>query len=122
MAAVKSRGNKSTELKLIKILRAEKISGWRRNSHSYGKPDLVFPGMKIAVFVDGCFWHGCKRHRSLPTSNKIFWRDKIRRNKERDRKVNRKLRSMKWEVIRIWEHEITRNQLRVSSKIRKLGK
>lgn len=106
MAAVKSRGNKSTELKLVALFRKNKITGWRRHyKRLKGTPDFAFPKHKLAVFIDGCFWHGCKQSK-LPTSNRSFWKKKITSNKERDRRVNKNIRAKGWKVVRIWEHEI----------------
>lgn len=106
MAKIKSHGNESTELRLIKIFREFKISGWRRRSAIFGRPDFVFPKSRLAVFVDGCFWHGCPIHGSLPASNKIFWVQKLERNKIRDRLVVRHLKKKDWAVLRIWQHEL----------------
>ncbi|MGA7193765.1 MAG: DNA mismatch endonuclease Vsr [Anaerolineales bacterium] len=72
-----------------------------------GKPDFVFPKRKIALFVDGCFWHGCPKHSSAPKSNRRFWMKKLKANKERDKFVNRELRKSGWKVVRVWEHELT---------------
>lgn len=72
------------------------------------------------MFVDGCFWHGCPRHGTSPKTNAAFWRKKIQRNNERDRKVNRLLRMEGWAVIRIWEHELARkNEPRLLLRLRK---
>lgn len=67
--------------------------------------DICFPKNKIAVFVDGCFWHGCPEHGSLPKSNAVWWADKIARNASRDRHTDEVLRNHGWTVIRIWAHE-----------------
>ena len=80
MAAVRSSGNEATELKLCRILRAHRIAGWRRRFRLIGNPDFVFPRQRIAVFVDGCFWHGCKRHLRMPEGNRTYWECKIARN------------------------------------------
>ncbi len=80
MRAVKSKGNKSTELKLIQIFRNHKIKGWRRNYPLFGKPDFVFPKLKIAVFVDGCFWHGHNCRQLKPSDNSEYWKRKIYKN------------------------------------------
>jgi len=74
----------------------------------YGKYkiDMAFPRQKIAVFVDGCFWHGCLKHGHLPKSNKKYWLPKIAKNIKRDKKINQKLKGENWKVIRIWEHEL----------------
>ena len=106
MSLIKSSGNRETELKFIAILRAHGIRGWRRKLPLPGKPDFVFPQVKIAVFIDGCFWHGCRWHCRLPKSRIDFWHPKIARNKVRDRKVNRILRNEGWRVIRLWEHSL----------------
>jgi len=72
-----------------------------------GRPDLVFVGARIAVFVDGCFWHGCPDHSVQPKSNADFWKKKLATNMERDKQINAKLSGLGWKVIRIWEHEVS---------------
>ena len=67
--------------------------------------DIAFPGLKIAIFVDGCFWHGCPEHASWPKQNARFWREKIERNRCRDSDTNERLRALGWQVVRVWEHE-----------------
>jgi DNA mismatch endonuclease, patch repair protein len=106
MASVKSTNNKSTELRFLSILKGKSITGWRRNYPVAGRPDFVFPRLKVAVFIDGCFWHSCPKHCRLPASNKDYWISKIERNKIRDKKTSRAFRGRGWTVIRIWEHEI----------------
>jgi len=108
MAAISSRGNKATELRLIRIFLANSITGWRRGSKLPGKPDFVFSRQRFAVFVDGCFWHGCPRHATWPRTRAAFWRRKIEGNRTRDRLVSRRLRAKGWTVLRIWEHELKR--------------
>lgn len=85
-----------------------------------GKPDIVFPGKKVAVFVDGCFWHGCPEHGVQPKTRAEFWRAKISKNRERDRRVTSTLKSNGWVVVRIWEHEIEQNTRGAVSRIREL--
>ena len=97
MASVKSRDTKSTELKFISILKEKGITGWRRKYVLSGKPDFVFPRLKIAVFIDGCFWHGCLNHCRMPSSNVIYWKDKIDKNKIRDKKITKTLRMKGWQ-------------------------
>lgn len=111
MAAVKSRKNKSTELRFISILQDKGITGWRRNYPLSGNPDFVFPRLKIAVFIDGCFWHGCPSHCRMPSSNIDYWNNKIEKNKIRDKKITKALKMKNWQVIRIWEHEIKSGKL-----------
>ena len=69
------------------------------------RADLVFSGARVAVFIDGCFWHGCPRHHTIAKSNAIFWADKMSRNRERDAETNNLLTQADWTVIRAWEHE-----------------
>ncbi|MEW6286707.1 MAG: very short patch repair endonuclease [Chloroflexota bacterium] len=121
MSRIRGKGNKDTELAMMRILRSGHISGWRRNQTLLGKPDFVFPKQKIALFVDGCFWHGCSKHSSIPKNNRRFWERKLQQNKERDRFVNRELRKLGWKVIRVWEHELRKPQSvikKISSRFR----
>jgi DNA mismatch endonuclease (patch repair protein) len=117
MAAVRSAGNKRTELRLAAILKENKLKGWRRNYKIFGKPDFVFRGSRLAIFVDGCFWHRCPLHGSIPATNAQFWSEKLSRNAKRDQAVNAHLDASGWQVIRIWQHEL-RDSQRVAEKIR----
>lgn len=144
MARIRSRGNRDTELALAVVLRAHGLTGWRRHHEIRSKvtrsrtakigaaqqrrptgifrvrPDFVFRRERVAVFVDGCFWHGCPRHGTQPRGNAAFWRRKLAGNRERDRRVTRTLRRLGWRVVRIWEHELHRRQpARVAAKIRR---
>lgn len=136
MSRIRSRGNKATELALMRIFRACGIMGWRRQiqlriapeelraGRGAGKgraskismrdfkvrPDFVFSQRRIAVFVDGCFWHACPLHATKPKSNGAFWRKKLAANRARDRLVTRALRWADWRVLRIWEHELARKR------------
>lgn len=118
MSAIRSRGNKSTEVRLIEILREHHITGWRRNWPLPGKPDFVFPEYRLAVFVDGCFWHGCSRCYIEPRTNTKFWREKIRRNISRDRRNVRMLKMKGWRVMRFWEHALKSDRV-VANRIKK---
>lgn len=69
------------------------------------RADILFPRQKVAVFVDGCFWHGCPEHKTAPKSNAAWWATKIARNIERDRETDTHLAELGWKVVRIWEHE-----------------
>ncbi len=117
MAAVCSRGNRATELKLILIFQANGITGWRRNQRLPGKPDFVFRKERLAVFVDGCFWHGCPKHGEIPVTNKQYWNTKLLRNKARDRQVLTILRKQNWQAVRLWEHDL-KNPNHVAARIR----
>lgn len=120
MSLIRGSGNKDTELRLIAIFRANQITGWRRNQSLFGKPDFVFPSLKIPVMVDGCFWHGCPTHGAKPKDNADFWCKKLLANQARDRLVTRTLRQQGWRVIRIWEHELTRkNEARLLRRLRR---
>lgn len=116
MAAVKSKGNRSTELKLIGILRKYHLTGWRRNQSLFGKPDFVFRRQRVVVFVDGCFWHGCPKCYRRPSSSREYWDKKVQGNIARDRKVNEKLSLDGWTVVRIWEHELA-DVVKISERI-----
>ncbi len=118
MSRIKGKGNKDTELVMIQILRSNHISGWRRNQAVFGKPDFVFPKQKVALFVDGCFWHVCPKHSNMPGNNQEFWQKKLDGNKARDKSVNRELRKTGWVVIRVWEHELKVPQ-KVAAKLKK---
>ena len=106
MATIRSHGNKNTELRLVSILRTHGVTGWRRGNRMPGKPDFVFRHERIALFVDGCFWHGCRWHCRMPKSRTNYWEPKIARNKQRDAKVKKLLRQNGWRVCRIWEHSL----------------
>ena len=121
MGRVRSTGNKSTEDKLIKALKQNHLSGWRRGYPVFGKPDIAFPDSKIAVFVDGCFWHYCPKHGEVPESNRDFWIKKLDANKKRDRLVNRTIKNKGWKVLRIWECQLKDEQL-LNRKMNRLGK
>ncbi len=122
-------------------MRAQGITGWRRGA-SLGrkaggrkergarkiakafrvKPDFVFRAHRLAVFVDGCFWHGCPIHGTQPRQNAKFWREKIARNRARDRLVNRTLRAQGWRVLCIWGHALKRkNERRLLGRLRRAG-
>jgi len=106
MSRVRSRGNAATEGKFAAILTRADVRGWKPGHEGFGSPDFVFPGLQLAIFIDGCFWHACPRCFKLPESNTAFWRAKIQRNVRRDREVDRGLRHRSWTVLRIWEHEL----------------
>src|ERR1700733_13796768 len=106
MLRIRSTGNRSTEGALIALMRTRGIKGWRRKSSLPGRPDFVFPKSHVAVFVDGCYWHGCPRCSLASKSNTSYWGPKIAGNRKRDRANAKALRIEGWSVIRIWEHEL----------------
>jgi DNA mismatch endonuclease, patch repair protein len=119
MAAVRSKGNKTTEMTLIKIFRKHGVNGWRRHAPLVGCPDFVFREERLAVFVDGCFWNGCPKHLRNPKGNRHYWRRKIQRNRKRDVFVTRTLRRAGWFVLRVWEHEL-RGESQLVARVWKL--
>ena len=119
MAAIRSTGNKATELKLVSIFHSTGIKGWRRRQPLTGRPDFVFRRERVVVFVDGCFWHGCRSHCRMPKSRQEYWQPKIDRNKSRDLKVRAVLKEKGWRVVRIWEHAL-KNPVRVSIHLKRI--
>lgn len=131
MSRVRSTGNQDTEVKLARLMREHRITGWRRQvpltikpassakdrpvppkRSRQARPDFIFRAERVAVFVDGCFWHGCPRHGRMPQDNRPFWQAKISRNQERDKHVSRALRAAGWHVLRIWECALARKHQR----------
>ena len=107
MSAVKGRGNRSTERRLRSALVSSGIRGWLvQPKVSFGRPDFYFPDSKLAVFVDGCFWHGCELCRHNVKTNSAFWKAKLQANMDRDARVNERLSESGIRVIRFWEHEL----------------
>lgn len=107
MARVRQKGT-GAELSLRKELHGRGLL-YRLQVPLLTKPrrvgNIVFPRVRVAVFVDGCFWHGCPVHASLPKSNAQFWRDKIEATRARDADTDRRLSASGWRVIRVWAHE-----------------
>lgn len=114
MARIKGKNTKP-EILLRKALYSK---GLRYRTH-YGdeRIDIAFPSKRLAIFVDGCFWHMCPVHRTFPKSNKRYWLPKLRRNMVRDKEINAKLRKRGWRVIRLWEHEINEDVLRCARRV-----
>jgi DNA mismatch endonuclease, patch repair protein len=105
MARVK--GNNTSPERLLRSALWEAGLRYRLNYRvPAGRPDIVFPGPKVAVYVDGCFWHGCPVHYSRPRSREGFWSQKLAANTERDSRLTLRLESCGWIVVRVWEHEI----------------
>ncbi len=103
MSRIRSKNTKP-ELSLRKALWAK---GFRFRIHYCNeKIDIAFPGQKVAVFVDGCFWHSCPYHLRLPKSHEEYWHPKLKRNIERDQEKTKRLKNEGWKVLRFWEHEL----------------
>ena len=112
MSMVRSKGNKSTELRLMKLLQAAGLTGWRRNYPVKGKPDFVFINRRVAIFVDGCFWHGHDCRNTRPKDNFEYWMKKRERNIQRDIEVTEMFQKRKWVVLRIWECELKKTKMK----------
>lgn len=122
MAAIRSWGNRTTEERMRAALTRFRIKGWRRHSASLpGRPDFVFPREKVAVFVHGCFWHGCPRCARTSKTNQDFWREKVANNRQRDRRVTAKLRKLGYVVITIWECRL-KTDAGTAAQIRRLSR
>jgi len=125
MSRIRGKGNQSTELKLMTAFKVACLRGWRRHillkpmAAQYDlsstekpyrltvRPDFVFRAQKLAVFVDGCFWHRCPLHGAKPAANAEFWEKKLTGNVLRDQRATRALEAAGWKVVRVWEHELS---------------
>jgi len=115
MSKIRSKNTKP-EVRLRKALWHRGLR-YRLHADLAGKPDVAFLGPKVAVFIDGCFWHGCPEHGQLPKQNRKFWREKINSNTTRDEQVRAMLEGAGWKVLRFWEHEIRRDLSAVVSAV-----
>lgn len=108
MQAVRGKGTR-LEKRLWAMLAGMRLKGWKKNAESItGKPDIIFTNQRVAVFIDGCFWHGCPYcQRKLPKTNQEYWERKIKRNVALAKLHNRQLRQDGWTVVRVWEHEMS---------------
>ncbi len=121
MSRIRSRDTKP-ELRLRKLLWARGVRGYRIHSKLPGKPDLAWSRAKVAVFVDGCFWHGCTKcgDGRAPSSNTSYWDAKRLGNKQRDARRTKELQQLGWRVLRLWEHEVLKESLRSAKRVEKL--
>lgn len=106
MRSVKSRNTKSTELTLINLFKEYRITGWKRTYPVKGHPDFVFLDKKVAIFVDGCFWHGHDCRNTRPADNAEYWQKKRERNIKRDKATTEAFEKRGWTVLRIWECDL----------------
>lgn len=107
MSRIRSGGNRSTERRFRAALASRGVRGWIvRPAGVAGRPDILFPRRRVAVFLDGCFWHGCPEHFKPPSSNRAYWSQKIAVNRERDRGASDFLKAEGMRVVRLWEHEL----------------
>ncbi len=110
--------NTTAEVTLRRALWAAGLRGYRLHDQTVtGTPDVTFRTERVAVFVDGCFWHGCERCYREPKSNQAYWTMKVQRNKERDATVNEAVKHAGWTVVRVWEHEVLKNPVGTSAKV-----
>ena len=118
MASIKSKNT----LPEIAIRRMLWNFGFRYRIHDssiFGNPDISNKHRKIAIFVDGCFWHGCNRCYKEPKTNSYFWKNKITSNKKRRKTVKRELRKDNWNILELWEHEINQDPKKIEAKLKK---
>ena len=116
MSAVKSKDTK-IEIAFRQAL-WKKGFRYRKNPARYfGKPDILFKKYKVVIFLDSCFWHGCKKHCRIPATRKNYWENKIERNKQRDKRVNQYYKKNGWKIFRFWEHEMLRNYDKTVKKV-----
>ena len=121
MGRIRSKGNKTTEVRFRFALVRRGIKGWVLHPKGItGSPDFYFPKKRIAVFVDGCYWHGCPKCGHIPKTRTEYWSEKIKRNKARDRSVNKLLKKENIKVLRFWEHEIKSNIEKCVKKLRNI--
>jgi len=106
MRKIKSSSNQSTELRLIEVFKQNGFTGWKRNYHVKGHPDFVFSIRRIAIFVDGCFWHGHDCRNTRPANHQEYWQKKRERNMKHDQEVTVMFEARGWKVLRIWECEL----------------
>jgi DNA mismatch endonuclease (patch repair protein) len=119
MARIRSSGNHTTEVRFIRMMRNYRVSGWRRNIKLPGRPDFVFAKNRVAVFIDGDFWHGNPKKFRLPKSNCAYWQQKILGNRNRDRKITKELKRLGWSVLRFWESSLS-NEDAIVAKLKTL--
>jgi DNA mismatch endonuclease (patch repair protein) len=129
MRRIRPTGNRSTELAVARVMRRLGMCGWRRhrriavgvvgggNNRGAVRPDFVFSAQRVAVFIDGCFWHCCPKHATMPATNRAWWRSKLVANVQRDARHTRLLRRHGWSVLRIWEHDVKADPLRCGRRI-----
>lgn len=109
--------NTQPELKIMKELEKREFNFIKYDKSLIGKPDIVFPDKKVVIFIDSDFWHGNRKRFIMPKTNTEYWKNKIERNKKRDKEVNRKLKKEGWKVIRVWEYNIKNNLAKSFNKI-----
>jgi DNA mismatch endonuclease (patch repair protein) len=120
MSRIKGKHTKP-ELALRQALWAAGLR-YRLHGRLPGRPDIVFPRSRVAVFLDGCFWHGCPKHAVKPKTNSFFWAKKLAGNADRDKRINAALADMGWRAVRVWEHDVKESLPRIVTRISRLVK
>ncbi|MFA6550954.1 MAG: very short patch repair endonuclease [Patescibacteria group bacterium] len=118
MSRVRSKDSK-IEIEFRKKLWKSGFRYGKNSTKYFGKPDLMLLKYKTVIFIDSCFWHGCKKHCRLPATNKKYWFAKINSNKKRDKGVNKYYKKYGWKIFRVWEHDIRKNSDKAITKITK---
>jgi len=121
MSKVKSKDSK-IEVDFRKAIWKAGFRYSKNPTKYFGKPDLVLKKHKTVIFVDSCFWHGCKKHCRIPSIRKNYWTQKIARNAERDKEVSKHYKKQGWNIFRVWEHEISNNIGKTIGKLSNLIK
>ena len=116
MSKVRNKDSK-IEVEFRKKLWAEGFRYSKNSAKYFGKPDIVLPKYETVIFIDSCFWHGCKKHGSIPATHTKFWTEKIDRNKTRDKEVNKHYKMKGWKVVRIWEHDLKKKNYKFNFDI-----
>lgn len=119
MACIRSRGNATTEMRVVRLFRERGITGWRRHLDLPGRPDFTFQAERVILFLDGCFWHGCPRCRWIPKNNSQYWAEKFANNRRKDRQVTRVLRAAGYRVLRFWEHQLAEAPVKCIAAVKK---
>ncbi|NYZ79437.1 very short patch repair endonuclease [Candidatus Micrarchaeota archaeon] len=119
MSAIRSK-HTLPERALRKALRQAKVK--YKLHYSREKIDIAIPSKRLAIFIDGCFWHGCPKHGHKPKTNKGYWLPKLRKNKMRDKAKTARLRAVGWKVVRFWEHDVQKRLVWCVNKIAKLAR
>lgn len=116
MSRIKSR-HTTPELIIRKLLFSKGLRGYRLHRNLRGRPDIIYPVNKLAIFIDGCFWHKCRKCFIKPTTRVKFWENKLSGNVKRDKVISSELEKTGWQVLRIWEHEVKENPEKVLDRI-----
>ena len=111
MSRIKSKDSK-IEILFRKELWKQGFRYSKNSSKYFGKPDVVLLKHKTVIFIDSCFWHGCKKHCRIPSVRKKYWTEKIKRNKKRDKEVSKHYKKQGWKIFRVWEHDLTKKDFK----------